>query len=84
MKKIYCMGCRREIDTKRERYTHVEDYNCQVIEGESWWHLSCFGKAMNRDLTQLEKAAAVMLGKAATVFNNLPEEYKNETKEFHI
>jgi len=74
-----CRGCKKEIKTATERYTHVEDWNCEYKENESWWHLNCFGKAMNRDLTELEKTAAIMLKKAGNIYNNLPEEYREET-----
>ena len=73
-----CTGCKQEIDDEKERYTHVEDYNKLTLDNESWWHLKCFGKAMNRDLTQLEKKACELLYKANTVFNNLPDELKQQ------
>jgi len=78
---VICRGCQKEIKTKVEKYTHVEDYNCERKENESWWHLACFGKAMNRELTQLERTAAVMLGKAAVMYNKLPEEFRPESEE---
>lgn len=77
MSKI-CRGCKQEINTKRERYVHVEDWKCEKMEADSWWHLKCFTKAMNRDLTALEKQAAIMLKKAGNIYNNLPEEFTQE------
>jgi hypothetical protein len=74
-----CRRCNGRIDEKKERYTHVEDWVKGKIVGESWWHLDCFKKAMNRELTQLEKTAAMMLNKAGTLYSNLPEEFKEET-----
>lgn len=76
MKNLICSGCKQEINTKKERYVHVEDYDKEKKEQESWWHLQCFKKAMNRDLTLLEKQAKEMLEKANGIFNNLPEELK--------
>ena len=73
-----CRRCAGRIDEKRERYTHVEDWNKGKMEGDSWWHVECFKKAMNRDLTALEKHASMMLGKAGTLYQNLPDEFKQE------
>ena len=73
-----CRRCAGRIDEKRDRYTHVEDWNRGSLEGDSWWHIECFKKAMNRELTQLEKTAAMMLNKAGTLYSNLPEEFKTE------
>jgi len=76
---MICAGCKNKINNKKERYVHVEDYNCENKVNESWWHLQCFKKAMNRDLKILERQASIMLNKAGTIFNNLPDEFKQET-----
>ena len=76
-----CKNCNKEIDEETERYTHVEDWTCGKIEGDSWWHLSCFRSLINRELTTLEKQAKTMLQKASTIFNNLPEEFKKPKEE---
>jgi len=76
MEKIFCKACTKEIKTKKERYVHIEDFNCEQLTNQSWWHLKCFTKAMNRDLTILEKQAAAMLNKASVIFNKLPDELK--------
>ena len=79
------MGCKKEIDTEKERYTYVADWNtCAKLEVESWWHIKCFKKAMNKDLTALEKAAAVMLKKANQVYKHLPPEFTQPKEEFII
>ena len=75
---ITCDLCKKEIFTKEEKYVHIEDWNKKDLEGESWWHLNCFKKAMNRDLTILEKEAAKMLVSAKTLYSNLPNEFKTE------
>lgn len=80
---MICRGCNQEIKTKKERYTHVEDFNCENKEGESWWHIACFKKAMNRTLTELEKTAKMMLDKASTLYKHLPEEFQQK-EEFII
>lgn len=77
MKKV-CRACHGNIDSKKERSVHVEDWNCNKMEAEAWFHLKCFNKSMNRDLNILEKQAFTMLKKADTIFNNLPEEFKRE------
>ena len=73
-----CRKCAGRIDEKRERYTHVEDWYKGKLVGDSWWHVECFAKAMNRDLTEVEKTAAMMLKQAGTLYSNLPEEFKTE------
>ena len=80
-----CAACKKKIDERFDRYTHLEDWAYEKMEGDSWWHLECFKKAMNRDLTALEKQAAKMLNKAGVIFNNLPEEFtKPKEEEFEI
>jgi len=73
---LICRACHKEIKTNKDKYVHVEDWNCNLLEGNNWFHLKCFKKAMNRDLTILEKQAATMLNKAGNIFNNLPDEFK--------
>ena len=73
--KVVCAGCQVEIDREKERYTHLEDWNGKDLDGESWWHINCFKKAMNRDLNNLEKAAGLMLIKTQKIFKNIPEEF---------
>jgi len=73
-----CKKCAGRIVEKKERYVHIEDWDSGKMLGDSWWHLDCFKKAMNRDLTILEKQAAMMLGKAGALYNNLPDEFKQE------
>ena len=83
MKEIICAGCKQIIETKKEKYTHIEDLDCEYKTGESWWHLNCFKKAMNRELTQLEKVAQQMLNKAGVLYNNLPSEFTQEKYEIN-
>jgi len=82
--KIICSGCKQEINREKEKYTHVEDWDCKTIIGDSWWHIKCFKKAMNRDLTNLEKTAAMMLRKAGVLYNNLPAELTTPQEEYTI
>ena len=77
-KQLICRACNKKIEIKKDRYTHIEDWNRLKLQGDSWWHVNCFAKAMNRDLTELEKKAELMLNKASLVYNNLPEEMKQE------
>ncbi len=82
-----CEGCGKKIIEKKERFTHIEDWAFAKIVGNSWWHLNCFKKAMNRDITDLEKQAGVMLQRAGAIYDNLPEELtllKSKEKEFII
>jgi hypothetical protein len=67
---MICNLCKKEIITKKERYVHVEDWNKEIIIKDIWCHLSCFNKAMNRDLTETEKKAKEMLDKASRVLDS--------------
>jgi len=79
---MICDLCKEEIETKKEKYVHVEDYDGQEIVRDIWCHLQCFRKAMNRDLKLLEQQAQAMLSKANGIFNSeqfkefFPEEEK--------
>jgi len=79
--KKFCKRCGEVINEKNGRYTHLEDWSCQEMEGDSWWHLECFKKAVNRDLTVLEQQAASMLSQAGTIMQNLPPLLKQERYE---
>jgi len=68
---MICDLCKGEINTKKERYVHIEDYNKEKIEKEMWYHIKCFKKGMNRELTELEKNAKNMLNTAGKVFNKV-------------
>lgn len=75
---MICDLCQKEINTKEERYTHVEDWEKEKRIKEMWVHVVCFRKAMNRNLTELERQAKEMLSRAGSVFNKiapLEEEY---------
>ena len=80
---ITCGLCKNPIDTKKEKYVHVEDYDKEKKTNEIWCHYACFKKSMNRDLKELEKKARDMLDMAGGIFENLPEELKPK-KEFVI
>ena len=64
-----------EIEIKTERYVHVEDWKANELLKNIWCHQNCFNKAMNRDLTQLEKQAQSMLSRAGNMLNQImPQE----------
>ena len=84
MKKTICRGCKEEIITKKERYVHVEDYNCEVKETENYWHLKCFAKAMNRDLTEMEKQTFSLLKNAQGLFARVNKAFPKQEEEFVI
>lgn len=71
---MICKLCNQEINVKEDKYVHVEDYDKQKLLVEGWFHLQCFKKAMNRELTDMEKKAKAMLGKAGNIFNS--EQFK--------
>ena len=68
---MICHLCKKEINTKKEKYVHVEDWNCEKMTIEMWTHYLCFKKAMNRDLTEIEKQAQEMLKRAGSIFNQI-------------
>jgi len=67
---MICNLCKKEINIKVEKYVHVEDWDKEKMIKEIWRHRLCFKKAMNRDLTALEKQAQEMLKKASRVLNS--------------
>lgn len=75
-----CELCKKEIETSKERYTCVEDWNKEEKINTFWCHLVCFQKSMNRDLTVLEKQAKGMLAQAGKIFNRIAP----QTEEFQI
>jgi len=83
---MICNLCKKEIDVTEERYVHVEDWNKQKMTKEMWAHLNCFNRAMNRELTQLEKQAQAMLKKAGNIFNSdsFNEMFPKEKEEYII
>lgn len=66
-----CKLCNKKINTKKEKYNHIEDWEKEKLNTEIWCHFSCFEKAMNRDLTRLEKQAQGMLNTAQNIFNSI-------------
>ena len=79
-----CHFCKKEINTKKEKYVHVEDWERAILKKEIWAHLNCFNKAMNRDLTALEKQAQAMLKKAGNILNsdNFKEIFPEKEEEY--
>lgn len=68
---LICNLCLKEIDNKKEKYVHVEDWNKDEIESEIWCHLACFNKSMNRELTEMEIQAKMMLRKTGELMNRI-------------
>jgi len=73
-----CNLCQREINTKKERYVHIEDWEKNKLIKDVWCHNQCFNKAMNKNLTELEKQAKVMLNRAEGIFNMMGIEQQKE------
>ena len=65
-----CHFCKGVINEKTEKYNAVEDWEREEMKNKIWAHLNCFKRAMNRDLTELEKQAAAMLSQAGRVLNS--------------
>jgi len=68
---MICNLCNKSINEKKDRYVAVQDWSGKKQIREFWCHLSCFNKAMNRDLTALEKQAKDMLDRARPIFDQL-------------
>ncbi len=68
-----CHFCKVTIKTKVQKYVQVCDWNKEEKQTEIWSHLVCFKRAMNRDLTTLERQAHEMLNRAMPLLNNLPQ-----------
>ena len=77
-----CRRCNQEIDTKKEKYTHVEDWNCENIEGDSWWHLKCFLESMNKDSTDLQKNVKSIIERAGSIISNLQNQLPKKEEEY--
>jgi len=70
-----CNLCGKEIHTKTEKYVHIEDWFNEECLRELWAHLGCFNRAMNRELTDMEKQAQNLLKQAGGIFQKLaPQE----------
>ena len=76
---MICDLCEKEIITKKERYTHVEDWEKEKKLKDFWCHVACFNKAMNKDLTELEAQAKEMLAKAGNIFNRISPQMEEFT-----
>ena len=68
---MICDLCKKEIDTKKEKYVHVEDFDKEEIVKELWAHRICFNKAMNRELNELEAQAKRLLNVSEKVYSKL-------------
>lgn len=81
-----CDLCKKQIETKRERYVRIEDYDKEKFVKGLWMHLSCFKKGMNRDLTQMEKQAKDYLERAKRIFDSdmFKEMFPKKEKEYEI
>lgn len=64
---IKCDFCKQMINTKKDRYVHVEDWDRENFVKDLWAHLRCFNKAMNRDLKQVEKQAKHIIDSAGHI-----------------
>ena len=84
--KLNCKLCKEELDTSKDKCTHIEDWDNNKKITDVWVHIQCFKKGMNRDLTALEKQAQEMLGKAGRIFNSekFKEMFPNKREEYII
>lgn len=76
--KMECNLCHGEINTKKEKYVCVQDWEKQKMKREMWMHLECFKKAMNRELTEIQKQAQDMLKRCGGIMDKF---YGKENKE---
>lgn len=66
-----CGLCHKGINTRKERYVHVEDWERENLVKDIWCHLVCFNQGMNRELTDMEKQAKEALEKIKPVLNEI-------------
>lgn len=83
---MICNLCKKEINTKKEKYVHVEDFVKEKKLKEIWCHLQCFNKAMNRELTDIEKKAKKMLEQASRIYESdyFKEMFPKKEEEYII
>ncbi|MAG61794.1 hypothetical protein CMI43_03195 [Candidatus Pacearchaeota archaeon] len=81
-----CNLCKVSIKVESGEYVHIEDYKKEKVVSDMWCHLKCFKKAMNRELTALEKQAKEMLGRAGGIFesDSFKQMFPNKQKEFNL
>jgi hypothetical protein len=75
-----CDLCHKPINTKKEKYTCVQDWEKGVMGKVMWLHITCFAAAMNREQTETEEEAKKMLercGKIMDKFYGKQEEVYN-------
>lgn len=71
MKLDNCFLCKKKINVLKDKYVHIQDFNKLKLETDKWCHHQCFKKAINRELTDMEKQAQALLNQAQGVFNKL-------------
>ena len=76
-----CNLCKKKIHVKTERYTHIEDWIKEKKTSEIWCHETCFAKAMNRQLSEMEKEAKQLLNMSKQLLGRLGIENPNEVYE---
>lgn len=81
MKAKICNLCHREIDTKKERYVCVQDWDREKKIKQLWMHLACFNQAMNKQLTETQRQAQEMLARCGGILDRF---YGKQKEEFIV
>lgn len=76
-----CDLCHKPIETKKERYTCVQDWDKGNIKKVMWMHLACFGEAMNKELTEVQKQAQDMLKRCGNIMDRF---YGKEQEVYNL
>ena len=73
-----CELCKNDINERTDKYTHVEDWECEKKLKDIWCHYECFKKAMNKDLKAMQETAKKIIIKAGGILNNMLPRQKEE------
>lgn len=76
-----CKRCGKNIDKMKERFVHLEDWNGENLEVETWWHLKCFKDSLVKPETELVKRTNNLI---KTFYNNMPKELKKKEVEYVV
>lgn len=72
-----CVICNNQINTKTDRWVLLRDYNCDKIDGETYYHLNCWKEKDKAFDERCKEKVNVGIQKAMKVVRKLrgqPEE----------
>ena len=81
---MICDLCKLNIDDKKERYVHVEDWKEGKLVRGIWCHLSCFRKSMNKEKNDFNKQAKGILFRANEMLNRISKHLPEKEEEYNL